>query len=271
MNFFNFVIRKKLAFLIVSILINGLLIITCGFLLWNNLNKEPIIEQANDLIATSTEEDTASETFYVEIKGAVKKPGVYEANSNNIINDTIKLAGGLTKDAYTDNINLSKKLSNELVIYIYTKKQYEELNKKEPEVIIEKEIIYEECVCPSYEINDCTNNGSSLIVPDENEKNNNIIVDSNELANNDNKNDNNLENEKVEPKDDDIKDDSKLININVATKEELMTLSGIGESKAKSIIEYREKNKFINIEDIKNVSGIGDSAFDKIKNFITVK
>ena len=47
-----------------------------------------------------------------------------------------------------------------------------------------------------------------------------------------------------------------------------MTLPGIGESKAKNIIEYRNKTKFNSIEDIKNVKGIGDSIFEKIKNNI---
>lgn len=61
-----------------------------------------------------------------------------------------------------------------------------------------------------------------------------------------------------------------LININTATKEELETLSGIGESKANAIIEYRTKTKFNKIEDILNVSGISESIFDKIKEFITV-
>lgn len=60
------------------------------------------------------------------------------------------------------------------------------------------------------------------------------------------------------------------ININTASLEELMTLTGIGESKALSIIEYREQTPFSTIEDIKNVSGIGESAFDKIKENITV-
>ena len=49
-----------------------------------------------------------------------------------------------------------------------------------------------------------------------------------------------------------------------------MTVSGIGESKAKSIIEYRDNSKFNSIEDIKNVSGIGESLFAKIKDYITV-
>ena len=64
---------------------------------------------------------------------------------------------------------------------------------------------------------------------------------------------------------------NKIVNINTATKEELMTISGIGESKAESIIKYREENGNFNfIEDIKNVSGIGDSLFEQIKSYITV-
>ena len=76
----------------------------------------------------------------------------------------------------------------------------------------------------------------------------------------------------------DIKDNSNqsindsnttLININTATKEELMTIPNIGESKADKIIEYRDKDKFEKIEDIQNVSGIGESIFEKIKTYIT--
>ena len=53
--------------------------------------------------------------------------------------------------------------------------------------------------------------------------------------------------------------------------EELMKLNGIGESKAENIIKYREENGgFKTIEDIKNVSGIGEAAYEKIKDFITV-
>ena len=61
------------------------------------------------------------------------------------------------------------------------------------------------------------------------------------------------------------------VNINSASKEELMTLKGIGETTAEAIIEYRKENKFTKIEDIKNVKGIGDKKFESIKKDIEVK
>lgn len=62
------------------------------------------------------------------------------------------------------------------------------------------------------------------------------------------------------------------ININKATQTELETIPGIGPSTALKIINYREENgKFNSIEDIKNVSGIGDTKYEKMKDYITVK
>ena len=72
----------------------------------------------------------------------------------------------------------------------------------------------------------------------------------------------------------DIKDrsDDGLVNINTAGIKELTTLTGIGESKAEAIIAYRENvSEFENTEDIINVSGIGESVYDKIKDSIKVK
>lgn len=61
------------------------------------------------------------------------------------------------------------------------------------------------------------------------------------------------------------------VNINTAGKEELMTLKGIGESRAGDIIAYREKHgRFSAIEEIMQVPGIKDGAFQKIKDDITV-
>lgn len=62
-----------------------------------------------------------------------------------------------------------------------------------------------------------------------------------------------------------------IVNINTATQTELETLPGIGPSLALNIINYRKENgKFSSIEDIKNVSGIGDSKFNKIKSYIKI-
>ena len=62
------------------------------------------------------------------------------------------------------------------------------------------------------------------------------------------------------------------ININTATQTELETIPGVGPSTALKIINYRKENgKFSKIEDIKNVSGIGDAKFENIKDYISIK
>lgn len=63
---------------------------------------------------------------------------------------------------------------------------------------------------------------------------------------------------------------SALVNINVAKKEQLLGLPGIGEARADAIIEYRKNNRFNTIEDIMKVSGIKDAAFNMIKDMICV-
>lgn len=64
---------------------------------------------------------------------------------------------------------------------------------------------------------------------------------------------------------------SVLININTASAEELMSLNGIGEKKALTIVEYRETNgPFNSIEELTNVSGIGEKTFEKLKENICV-
>ena len=70
---------------------------------------------------------------------------------------------------------------------------------------------------------------------------------------------------------DEIGDNTKkLVNINTATLEQLQTLPGIGESKAKTIIDYREKNgDFKSIEELLNVDGIGEKTYEEIKIYIT--
>ena len=87
------------------------------------------------------------------------------------------------------------------------------------------------------------------------EENSDYIIGSNNIIGN-----NNVESKK-----------SGKVNINTATKEELDTLPGVGELTANKIISYREENgKFKSIEEIKEVSGIGDSKFEQIKDLIEI-
>ena len=87
----------------------------------------------------------------------------------------------------------------------------------------------------------------------------------------DNASDNNKysENETADPTDDE--NQTGKININTAGVNELIRLPGIGETKAKSIIAYREAyGGFVAIEEIMEVKGIGQSTFEKIKDLITI-
>ena len=69
-----------------------------------------------------------------------------------------------------------------------------------------------------------------------------------------------------------VAEDNAKININTATVEELSVLKGIGEKKAHSIVEHRkETGPFDSIEDLKDVKGIGDKIFNKIKDLIEVE
>lgn len=66
--------------------------------------------------------------------------------------------------------------------------------------------------------------------------------------------------------------ETSKVNINSATESELLSLPGIGPAKAQAIISYRqEQGAFKQIEDIKNISGIGDKTFEKLKDMITVR
>ncbi len=65
--------------------------------------------------------------------------------------------------------------------------------------------------------------------------------------------------------------ETKLININTANQEELESLPGIGEVKARAIINYRTQNGyFLNLEELMNVEGIGQKTFDQLKDLITI-
>lgn len=228
------------------------------FMYFSLVKKQELIEvaDAHSMIAKVDEEDNddkkivKQEKILVDLKGAVVNPGVYELENGSVINDLIKLGGGVKKGVSLKNINLSKKVTDEMVVYVYTDS---ELKKLEREEKIEKE-----CVCSNIDITSCE--GSSVIITDKSDSSSMIFDNTlNDNSTNDSNNDSTSS------------DVVSKVSINTATIEELMTLSGIGESKAKAVIEYRRTNgNFKSIEEIKNVSGIGESLYQKIKDSITI-
>jgi len=110
--------------------------------------------------------------------------------------------------------------------------------------------------------------GMKVRIPSNKELNNNssfeyITTKSGEGANENIKKEEKMEN-KVNKK------TTSLVNINTATQTELETLPGIGPSIALKIINYRKENgKFSNVEELKNVNGIGDNKFEAMKKYVT--
>lgn len=179
----------------------------------NVLAKEDLKEETNT--------ETSVKEIVVDVKGSVKKPGVYKIKENSRVTDAIDAAGGLSKNANTRFINLSKLLSDGDVVVIYSNEEIEDV-KKEDKIVVETP-----CICEEVKNDACYKE---------------------ETANTNGK-----------------------ININTATINELMTLTGIGESKAKLIIEYRTQNgNFKDIKDIMKVKGISETLFSKFKENITI-
>ena len=100
-----------------------------------------------------TEKKEEKETFYVDVKGSVNKPGVYEVKNNDRVIDAIKIAGGLKKSANTNNINLSQKLNSEMVIYVYSDSEIKKGNN-----VLNCDTI---CETNIVEINNCVENNKT--------------------------------------------------------------------------------------------------------------
>lgn len=241
-----------------------LLILLCfGFLIYDRVVKQKENDITEPIAKTSfIENDAITSTIHVDVKGAVASPGVYEVNDNAIIQDVILLAGGFLKNAYTNNINLSKKLKDQMVLYIYTTNEMKSITAKEV-----AKVSNQVCTTSSYTIQECVDDKISVIEvamdtsSDDNSSIETIVSNS--------------ETDSVttipESSKTNLKETTKIVNLNTASKSELTTLSGIGDSKADAIIQYRtEHGSFQSISEITNVSGIGESIFAKIKNSITV-
>lgn len=213
---------------VITIFLFMLIIFYIVFVKVNLKSKEKNLVD-NQVVINEVEKvevDLKDDLVYVDIKGAVKKPGVYKINSDKKIIDVITIAGGLMENANTDNINLSKKVTDEMVIIIYTDEEVKNSNIVDTVI----KVIDKECVCPNIQNDGCINTEIN----------------------------------------DSITNVNKTININTATLEELMSINGLGEAKAKAIIKYREENGYFKIiDDLLNVSGIGEALFEKFKEYIT--
>lgn len=247
-----FISNKKVIISVIALLLLSLV----SFIVISNITTSKgkiTVDTKVEEKLVSSEEQKAQEYILVDIKGEVKTPGVYKLPVNSRVIDAIEASGGLTKKAVTTYINLSKTLKDENVIIINSKS---ELKKIEEKKNIEEIKI---------------NNNSSVSV-----KTSDVITNDVDKV----KEETTTESVTKTPEEgsspaneisSEQKKETTSVNINESSIEELTTISGIGESKAKAIIEYRTTNgPFKSIEEIKNVSGIGDKLYDKIKAYITI-
>lgn len=212
-----------------------LLLVIGSFFIYKNYTAENREEKnivLNTKKDTKKDEEEEEEVYYqVDIKGEVINPGIYTVKEGSRVIDVIRLAGDLTEVADTSVLNLSKKVKDEMVIIVYS---YDEVVNftatKEKEEIEQEACLSQNGIQNDACIKDSTDDTSSS----------SVVI-------------------------------SGKVSLNTATLDELMTLPGIGESKAQAIIEYREEvGAFQNIEELKEVSGIGDAIFDQIKENITI-
>lgn len=235
--------KHKLKIFLCSLFLFFLLFIILVYHILFGIDRtEKIVFRESDEVEVLEKEEKSLDKYYVDIKGEVKIPGVYLLDVGKRVIDVIEMAGGVTKDADTSVNNLSRKISDEMVIIIYSKTQVEDfMNVKNAEEGLLDEIQKEE------ERGD-----------------NDALLKEEEIEPSINKN---QSTEDVKESQESLNDGK--ISINTATKEELMTLSGIGSSKADAILSYRkEHGNFTKLEELLNVNGIGEVIYNQIKDFI---
>jgi competence protein ComEA len=179
-------------------------------------------------------------TIYVDVSGAVKKPGVYCLEESALVIDAVNKAGGFSKDASIDfihrKINLAQPLVNNQKLYF----------PKREELVCELKPLLDE----GRSISGTYNKPVTQLPTTE------PYIDQNPppLSSPDITNPTNNQ-------------DSECVNINTATKEELTTLNGVGEATAEKIIMGRPYTK---VEDLLNVSGIGEATLAKFRDMVCI-
>jgi len=225
----------------IVIIIGILAIILVGWKIYDSKNFKEI--NSNEIMVSSSNddkkeigenEDEEGEMMAVHITGEVKNPGVVRVKEGSRIQDIIEEAGGLTENADITDVNLAYVVEDGMKVRI-----------------------------PSNDDENLKKNNSGKTGDDEEKSQ--IELAKNEYITQDS-------GKGVIVSDEGIDTSSSIVNINTATQTELEELPGIGPSLASRIVEHRNQNgKFKTIEDIKNVTGIGDSKFEKIKDLIKVK
>jgi competence protein ComEA len=182
------------------------------------VEKDPLFAEMGQQDKELIKEEVAKSEpaiIKVDVKGAVRTPGVFIAKLGDRVIDLIAAAGDFTKDADADKVNLAQLVEDQMVIYV---------PRAGEEAV---ELADAASASTGGAVATTSTTGSSS---------------------------------------------GNQVNLNTATQAELETLPGIGPSKAIAIIEYRETTgKFQQIEDLKNISGIGDKTFEKLQDSITVQ
>lgn len=191
--------EKKLAIALVAILV-----LAIGALLWNqddiSLQETSLPMYQKQAEPKPTEVEKQAQIATIDVKGAVKKPGIYKLTMPVRLYQLIEAAGGTTEVADVNRINLAKVIAD----------------------------------------------GSMIYIPRKGEQ---IPTEASPIQNK----------------------ETDKINLNTATLEELETLEGLGPTKAKAIIQYRgEHGGFRSVDELLQVSGIGERTLERIKEKIFV-
>lgn len=237
-------IKEKLMEIDKEYIVIGVILVTIltYIIITGKADKKDVQEEQKQAeIKEEEKQEESKQKIYVHIDGMVKKPGLIELKEDARLNDAIEKAEGLTDKADTELINLAMQLEDGTKIYIPS---IDDRKRNEENKQVEEE-----------------NNENKL-----NDDNGIIKIGKEELDNNTKTNVSKVSTKKSNSH---AKNENGKVNINKASKDQLMTLKGVGNSTADKIIEYRNKEGgFKKIEQLLEVSGIGESKFNKIKENI---
>ena len=233
-----------------AVIIVCIVALVVGYELLNSNKNECVMNISNQV-----EEQEVRDTIEVYVVGCVNKPGVYEVLKGSTIEKVAKEAGGFTKEADLERINLVHRLKDNVML---------EIKSKSDRILAEKEKEREKREREIREKEKKENKKSYTIKKDSDIKKSFVVKKENDI--------NNLSMKITKGMYEEENEEGDLqVNINTASKEEFSKLPGIGSSVAEKIIKYREQNgEFESIDDLKNISGIGENKFNAIKDMLVI-